>query len=49
LDEAKTEHILELLPEPLRAVYRNQWLVAYQQLDRWGGSSAERGDGFVGS
>ncbi len=39
LDEAKTEHILELLPEPLRAVYRNQWLVTYQQLDRWGTSS----------
>jgi Hemerythrin HHE cation binding domain len=36
LDEAKTEHILQLVPEPLRATYHNQWLVAYRQLDRWG-------------
>jgi hemerythrin-like domain-containing protein len=44
LDAAKTEHILEFVPEPLRAVYRNQWLGAYQQLDRWGASaeSSER-------
>jgi hemerythrin-like domain-containing protein len=39
LDAAKTEHILEFVPEPLRAVYRNQWLGAYQQLDRWGASA----------
>jgi hemerythrin-like domain-containing protein len=38
LDEAKTGHILELVPAPLRAVYSNQWLGAYQQLDRWGTS-----------
>jgi hemerythrin-like domain-containing protein len=40
LDAAKTEHILKFVPEPLRAVYRNQWLGAYQQLDRWGASAA---------
>jgi hemerythrin-like domain-containing protein len=38
LDEAKAEHILALLPEPVRALYANQWLGAYRQLDRWGGS-----------
>jgi hemerythrin-like domain-containing protein len=38
LDEAKTVHILTLLPEPVRAAYRNQWLGAYRQLDRWGAS-----------
>jgi hemerythrin-like domain-containing protein len=42
LDAAKTEHILEFVPEPLRAVYRNQWLGAYQQLDRWGASAEAR-------
>ncbi len=36
LDNAKTDHILEAIPEPLRAAYRNQWLSAYRQLDRWG-------------
>ncbi len=39
LDEAQTEHILEFVPEPLRAVYRDQWPGAYQQLDRWGASA----------
>jgi hemerythrin-like domain-containing protein len=38
LDEARTEHILMQVPEPLRAVYRDQWLGAYRQLDRWGTS-----------
>jgi hypothetical protein len=38
LDEAKTEHILQTIPEPLRATYRNQWLGAYRQLGRWGGA-----------
>jgi hypothetical protein len=38
LDEAKTEHILALLPEPVRAAYANEWLGSYLQLDRWGGS-----------
>lgn len=36
LGEAQAEHILGLLPEPVRALYRDQWLVAYEQLDRWG-------------
>jgi hemerythrin-like domain-containing protein len=35
LDEAKTEHILRSVPEPVRATYRDQWLVAYRRLDRW--------------
>jgi uncharacterized protein (DUF2267 family) len=38
LDEAKTEHILALLPEPVRAAYANDWLGTYRQLDRWGDS-----------
>jgi hemerythrin-like domain-containing protein len=38
LDEAKTEHILQAIPEPLQAAYRNQWLGAYRQIDRWGAS-----------
>jgi hemerythrin-like domain-containing protein len=38
LEEDKTEHILGLLPEPVRAMYRDQWLGAYRQLDLWGGS-----------
>jgi Hemerythrin HHE cation binding domain len=38
LDDAKTEHILEAIPEPLRAAYHNQWLSAYRQLDRWAAS-----------
>jgi hypothetical protein len=38
LDEAKTEHILALLPEPVRAAYANDWLGAYRQLERWGDS-----------
>jgi hypothetical protein len=37
LDEAKTEHILRLLPEAVRATYQNEWLGAYRQLDLWGG------------
>jgi hemerythrin-like domain-containing protein len=40
LDEAKTQHILSLIPEPVRALYANQWLGAYLQLDRWGSASA---------
>jgi hemerythrin-like domain-containing protein len=36
LDDAKTEHILSLLPEPVRAAYANEWLGAHRQLDRWG-------------
>jgi hemerythrin-like domain-containing protein len=40
LDEAKAEHILEAVPEPLRAAYRNQWLSAYRQMDRWNASTA---------
>ncbi len=39
LDEDKTDHILGLLPEPVRAMYRDQWVGAYRQLDLWGGSS----------
>ena len=38
LDEAKTEHILQAIPEPLQAAYRNQWLGAYGQIDLWGAS-----------
>jgi hemerythrin-like domain-containing protein len=40
LDEAKTQHILSLIPEPVRALYANQWLGAYRQLDRWGSAPA---------
>jgi hypothetical protein len=36
LDEARTEHILHPVPEQVRATYRDQWLGAYRQLDRWG-------------
>jgi Hemerythrin HHE cation binding domain len=39
LDEDKTDHILRVLPEPVQAMYRDQWLGAYRQLDLWGGSS----------
>ena len=39
LDEDKTDHILRVLPEPVRAMYRDQWVGAYPQLDLWGGSS----------
>jgi hypothetical protein len=35
LDEARTEHILQTIPEPLRATYRDQWVGSYRQLDRW--------------
>ncbi|HXW82462.1 MAG TPA: hemerythrin domain-containing protein [Acidimicrobiales bacterium] len=44
LDEGKTDHILQLVPEPVRALYHDQWLGAYRQLDRWGAhlESAER-------
>jgi hemerythrin-like domain-containing protein len=35
LDEARTEHILQLVPEPVRAVYHNEWLGQYRQMDRW--------------
>jgi hemerythrin-like domain-containing protein len=38
LDEVTTEHILGLIPGPVRAAYANEWLVSYRQLDRWGGS-----------
>lgn len=38
LDAQRTEHILGLIPEAVRATYRNEWLGAYRQLDRWGGS-----------
>jgi hemerythrin-like domain-containing protein len=38
LDDAKAEHILGLLPDPVRATYANEWLVAHRQLDRWGDS-----------
>jgi Hemerythrin HHE cation binding domain len=44
LDEARSEHILGLLPEPARAAYRGQWLGAYRQLDRWGASETYRAD-----
>jgi hypothetical protein len=36
VDEATTEHILASVPEPVRALYRDQWVGAYHQLDRWG-------------
>jgi hemerythrin-like domain-containing protein len=36
LDEARAEHILQAIPEPLRVTYRDQWLSAYRELDRWG-------------
>jgi hemerythrin-like domain-containing protein len=36
LDEARTDHILGLIPEPARAVYRDQWVGAYRSVDRWG-------------
>ncbi|MGD0808549.1 MAG: hemerythrin domain-containing protein [Acidimicrobiales bacterium] len=39
LDDVNTEHILSLLPEPVRAIYTNQWLGTYQQLDRWGATA----------
>jgi hemerythrin-like domain-containing protein len=42
LDEAKTAYIVNLLPEPVRAVYRDQWLGAYRQLDRWGASAGSK-------
>jgi hemerythrin-like domain-containing protein len=35
LDEVKAEHILRSVPEPVRALYRDQWVGAYRQLDRW--------------
>jgi iron-sulfur cluster repair protein YtfE (RIC family) len=34
-DEQTTAAILALLPEPLRAAYRDQWQPAYAALDRW--------------
>jgi len=36
VDAGTTEHILALVPEPVRALYRDQWVGAYRQLDRWG-------------
>jgi len=39
LDQDKTDHILRALPEPVQAMYRDHWLGAYRQLDRWEGSS----------
>ena len=38
LDEARTEHILGLIPEPVRTAYADEWLTSYLRLDRWGGS-----------
>jgi hypothetical protein len=35
LDDAITEHILQTIPAPFRANYRDSWLGAYQSLDRW--------------
>jgi Hemerythrin HHE cation binding domain len=43
LDDDKTAHIIGLLPEPARAMYRDQWLGAYRQLDLWGGSGGSTG------
>jgi hemerythrin-like domain-containing protein len=45
LDQARTEHILGLLPEPVRATYLNQWLGTYRQLDRWGTSPGDEEKG----
>jgi hemerythrin-like domain-containing protein len=39
LDKDKADHILTALQEPVRAMYRDQWLGAYRQLGLWGGSS----------
>lgn len=43
VDEATVEHILVGLPEPVRTMYRDQWLPASRQSDRWaapGGQAA---------
>jgi hemerythrin-like domain-containing protein len=36
LDDARTQHILQMVPDALRALYVNQWVGAYRRLDRWG-------------
>lgn len=36
-DKETTEHVLGLLPEPVKASYRDEWLPAYQALDLWPG------------
>jgi hypothetical protein len=41
LDEARTEHVLEAVPGPLRSAYRDQWLGAYHQSDRWSGDGGQ--------
>jgi hypothetical protein len=35
-DEKTVATMMAILPEPVRAVYRDQWQPAYSALDRWG-------------
>jgi len=35
VDEQTVATMLALLPEPVRAAYRDQWQPAYAALDRW--------------
>ncbi len=41
LDDAAAEHILERIPGPLRAAYRDEWLGAYHRSDRWAGPGGQ--------
>jgi hypothetical protein len=34
-DDETVERVFRLMPEPLKALYRNEWLPAYQAHDRW--------------
>jgi iron-sulfur cluster repair protein YtfE (RIC family) len=40
-DEEMTAKALAILPEPLRAAYRDEWLPKYTAWDRWGTAGAE--------
>jgi hemerythrin-like domain-containing protein len=37
-DKVTTDHILQGMPEPVRTIYRDEWLPAYRQSGLWGGA-----------